>query len=371
MDFKSCSLEGVVIVLLDFFKDKKVLITGHTGFKGSWLTKILMDAGAIVTGYALNPKTEPSLFSILKLHLNMNSVIADIRDYNRLKQVFDEFQPDIAIHMAAQPLVRESYVYPKETYEINVLGTIHFLECARLTPSVKSILNVTSDKVYQNDDSTHRFIETDILNGFDPYSNSKSCSELVTETYSRSYFKYSNQSVSTARAGNVIGGGDFSNDRIIPDIVRSILSGQELLLRNPNAIRPYQHVLEPLFAYLLIIKMQYENKDFEGAYNVGPSEEDSISTMDLTNAFMKVCGNKMKYQVDKGQGPHEAQYLKLDSTKIRLRMNWKPILSIREAIEMTSAWYLSYIQNQPTEKIMDDQIRLYIEKYNRLNSVKS
>jgi len=363
-------LEGVVSVLLDFFKGKKVLITGHTGFKGSWLTKILINAGATVTGYALNPNTVPSLFSILNLDQRMHSIISDIRDYDALKKVFSDFQPEIAIHLAAQPLVRESYKNPKDTYEINVLGTVNFLECARLTPSVKSVLNVTSDKVYQNDDLKHMFVETDVLNGYDPYSNSKSCSELVTETYRKSYFFELNQSLSTARAGNVIGGGDFSKDRIIPDIVRSILNKEELLLRNPNAIRPYQHVLEPLFAYLLIIKSQYQDKNLEGAYNVGPSADDSISTLNLTNSFIQTFGKVTPFSVAKEQGPHEASYLKLNSDKLRKLMNWKPLLNVHEAIQLTSIWYLTYMNHQDMNRITDEQINLYIDKFNQAIEVK-
>ena len=244
--------------MLEFYKGKRIFITGHTGFKGSWLCKILTNAGAIVTGFSLEPPTSPSLFDVAQIDRTIRSVIGDIRDYQALKTAFDEFKPEIVLHLAAQPIVRDSYKDPKYTYETNVIGTVNILECVRNNNCVKSFLNVTTDKVYENNDlDNHGFVEEEKLDGFDPYSNSKSCSELVTHSYKKSFLQ--DVAVSTARAGNVIGGGDFANDRIIPDCVRAMQKGEDIIVRNPYSTRPYQHVLEPLFAYLMIAQKQYEN----------------------------------------------------------------------------------------------------------------
>ena len=237
MDFKE---------VFTFYKDKRVLITGHTGFKGAWLSRILTNAGAKVTGYALNPPTEPSLFDAAGVKEKMHSVIGDIRDLKHLKQVFDEAEPEIVLHLAAQPIVRDSYKEPVYTYETNVMGTVNVLECVRLTPSVRSFVNVTTDKVYENMEWEYGYRETDRLDGYDPYSNSKSCSELVTHSYQKSFFSDGRCAISTCRAGNVIGGGDFANDRIVPDCIRAAMKKQDIIVRNPNSTRPYQHVLEPL-----------------------------------------------------------------------------------------------------------------------------
>lgn len=262
---------------LSFFKNKKVLITGHTGFKGTWLSKILINAGANVLGYSLEAPTNPSLFKLSKIEGQMKSIIGDIRDYKHLKEVFDEFQPEIVMHLAAQPIVRDSYKNPLYTYETNVMGTANICECVRLTPSVKSFLNVTTDKVYLNDDiPNHPFKEDEPLDGYDPYSNSKSCSELVTHSYKKSFFKDMDVAVSTARAGNVIGGGDFANDRIIPDCIRAVEKGEDIIVRNPYSTRPYQHVLEPLYIYLDICEKQYKDRKYEGYYNVGPDDCDCV-----------------------------------------------------------------------------------------------
>ena len=271
--------------MLSFFKNKRVLVTGHTGFKGSWLCRILVQAGAQVTGYSLTAPTTPNLFGICDVENKMNSIIGDIRDREHLMQVFDEAQPEIVLHLAAQPIVRDSYKNPVYTYETNVMGTVNICECVRLHPCVKSFLNVTTDKVYENKEWEWGYRENEPLDGFDPYSNSKSCSELVTHSYINSFFCNMDVAVSTARAGNVIGGGDFANDRIVPDCVRAAAAGEDIIVRNPHSTRPYQHVLEPLAIYLTIAKAQYEDKKYAGFYNVGPDDRDCITTCFLSSTF--------------------------------------------------------------------------------------
>ena len=252
--------------VFNFYKGKKVLVTGHTGFKGTWLSRILVNAGAEVTGYSLNPPTDPALFNMAGLEGKMNSVIGDIRDLAHLKQVFEDTKPEIVLHLAAQPIVRDSYKDPVYTYETNVIGTVNILECVRLNPCVKSFLNVTTDKVYENREWEYGYREVDRLDGYDPYSNSKSCSELVTHSYRKSFFADGHCAISTCRAGNVIGGGDFANDRIVPDCVRAAMAKKPIVVRNPHSTRPYQHVLEPLAAYLMVAKAQYEDGKYAGYY---------------------------------------------------------------------------------------------------------
>lgn len=274
------------MVDLSFFRKKKILITGHTGFKGSWLCKLLLEAGAELTGYALESPTNPALFELCHLKEQMCSVIGDIRDLERLKEIFKEVQPEIVIHMAAQPLVRSSYENPVYTYEVNVMGTVNILECVRMAKSVRSFLNVTTDKVYLNKEWNWGYRENEELNGYDPYSNSKSCSELITDSYRKSFFSDDRAAISTARAGNVIGGGDFAQDRIIPDCIRAAVKKQAIIVRNPFSIRPYQHVLEPIGAYLMIVKEQYTDRSrYEGSYNVGPDETSCWTTGKLVSLF--------------------------------------------------------------------------------------
>ena len=317
-----------------FYKNKTVLITGHTGFKGSWLCKILINSGANVIGYSLEAPTKPSLFELSQIGKQMTSIVGDIRDYEHLKKVFDEYQPELVFHLAAQPIVRDSYTNPKYTYETNVIGTVNICECVRLTPSVKSFLNVTTDKVYLNDEEPdHPFKEDEPLDGYDPYSNSKSCSELVTHSYKKSFFNSSNCAVSTARAGNVIGGGDFANDRIIPDCVRAVEKGEDIIVRNPYSTRPYQHVLEPLYIYLTIVEKQYHDRGFEGYYNVGPDECDCINTGDLATMFCEKWGRGLKWINKHDGGPHEAAFLKLSNQKIKDIFGWKPRWHINECID--------------------------------------
>lgn len=344
---------------LRFFKSKAVLVTGHTGFKGSWLCKILINAGAKVIGYSLPAPTNPNLFELSQNEKNMVSVIGDIRDFKKLKGVFDKYQPEIVIHMAAQPIVRDSYKDPKYTYDVNVMGTVNILECVRLTDSVKSFLNVTTDKVYFNDEEPdHPFKEDEPLDGYDPYSNSKSCSELVTHSYKKSFFANRDCSISTARAGNVIGGGDFANDRIIPDCVRAIEAKTNVIVRNPYSTRPYQHVLEPLFVYLVICEKQYGNKQYEGYYNVGPDDCDCVNTGDLATMFCNRWGNGLAWINKSDNGPHEAAFLKLDNSKVKKVFGWKPTWHMPETINKICEWTKVYFENKPSiPEEMDKEIK--------------
>ena len=355
----------------DIFKGKKFLITGHTGFKGAWLTKILLNLGAKVIGYSLVSPTSPSLFSISKIENKIVNIVGDVRDFNKLLEIFLEFEPEFVIHLAAQPLVLDSYRDPKYTYETNVLGTVNLMECIRRTPSVKSVLNVTTDKVYKNREWCWGYREDEMLDGYDPYSNSKSCSELVTHSYVNSFFNADSSrtlTVSTARAGNVIGGGDFSDNRIIPDCVRSVESNQEMIVRNPNSTRPYQHVLEPLFAYLMIVAGQYENNRLQGYYNVGPNDKDCVTTKELVELFKDKWNsvNSEKFTwCDRSDpnAPHEANFLKLDCSKIKSLFGWKPILSIDDAVRLVCEFSRVYIDKGDLIAEMDREINLYMEKF--------
>lgn len=345
----------------DFYKGKRVLVTGHTGFKGSWLCRILINAGAVVTGYSLNPPTHPNLFSLASLEENMNSIIGDIRDIEHLSKVFDETQPEIVLHLAAQPIVRDSYKDPRYTYETNVMGTVNILECVRLHPCVRSFLNVTTDKVYHNNEWVWGYRENEPLDGFDPYSNSKSCSELVTHSYKNSFFADGHTAISTARAGNVIGGGDFANDRIIPDCVRAVEEGKTIGVRNPYSTRPYQHALEPLFAYLLIAQKQYEDGKYAGWYNVGPDECDCVTTGELVDLFCSSWGDGLTWENQaEAHAPHEANFLKLDCSKIKSVFGWKPRWHIDEAIKMTVDWTKVWLDKGDIPAEMEREIRLYL-----------
>lgn len=347
---------------LSFYKNKKVLITGHTGFKGTWLCKILINAGANVIGYSLEAPTNPNLFSLSKIEEQMISIIGDVRDYNHLKNVFGKYQPEIVIHLAAQPIVRDSYINPRYTYETNVMGTVNVLECSRLTSSVKSVLNVTTDKVYLNDEiPNHPFKEDEPLDGYDPYSNSKSCSELVTHSYKKSFFNNMDVAVSTARAGNVIGGGDFANDRIIPDCIRAIEQKKDIIVRNPFSTRPYQHVLEPLYIYLEICEKQYKDKKYQGYYNVGPDDCDCVNTGDLVTKFCNAWGNNIKWINKYDGGPHEAAFLKLDNSKIKNVFNWKPRWHIDETINKIVDFTKVYLNDENNiSNEMDKEIKLFL-----------
>ena len=356
--------------IMEFYKGKNVLITGHTGFKGSWMTALLLLAGANVTGYALKPPTDPNLFELLGLDCEitdcpgkLTNVYADIRDLDKLKETFDAAHPGIVIHMAAQPLVRRSYEAPVETYGTNVMGTVNVLECCRLTGSVKSIVNVTTDKVYRNLEREEGYREDEQLCGYDPYSNSKSCSELVTSCYRDSFLGGMHIPVTTMRAGNVIGGGDFAKDRIIPDCARAAMAGEDIIVRNPYSTRPYQHVLEPVVCYLGVAAEQYEDTGIEGCYNVGPEDTDAVTTGRMATMFCDLWGGGMKWVNRSDGGPHEAGFLKLDCSKIKSELGWYPVWDIEKAMEMTVEWYRQYDISGDIRDITKSQIETYLFDY--------
>lgn len=346
-----------------FYRRKRILITGHTGFKGSWMCRVLQMLGADVVGYALKPPTKPSIFELCHIDDGMKSIEGDVRDLEHLKKVFAERQPEIIIHMAAQPLVRESYKNPVYTYDVNVMGTVNVLECVRMTSSVKSVINVTTDKVYLNKEWNWGYRENEELNGYDPYSNSKSCSELVTSSYIKSFFHDRDISISTCRAGNVIGGGDFAKDRIIPDCIRAAIEGSEIIVRNPFSIRPYQHVLEPVMGYLMLAQEQYKNPALAGGYNIGPDDVDCWSTGDLVELFCQEwhnqTGEKVNWINKYDGGPHEANFLKLDCSKIKNMLTWKPVWNVKTAMKRIVEWSVAYKNNENTINIIDKQIELF------------
>ncbi len=376
---------------LRFYKGKRVLLTGHTGFKGSWMTVLLANSGAEVIGYSSCTKNGVKLFDLCGVRNQITHIKGDVRDLDRLSAVFEEYRPEIVIHMAAQPIVRESYKDPVVTYETNVLGTVNVLECVRLTPSVRSFVNVTTDKVYRNLEQAAGYVETDVLDGYDPYSNSKSCSELVTASYVRSFFSGGKDgsgdganarddgsvwdrhrradgsvvAVTTARAGNVIGGGDFAVDRIVPDCIRAALAGREIVVRNPHSTRPFQHVLEPVAAYLMIAQRQYEDPTVAGSYNVGPEDVDCRTTGELVDLFCRAwnrrSGEGSARWVDRSDGgPHEAGLLKLDCGKIEEVFGWTPRWHVEETMERIAAWYEAYRDGGDVSAVMDRQIRDYL-----------
>jgi CDP-glucose 4,6-dehydratase len=343
-----------------FYQGKRVFLTGHTGFKGTWMSRVLVNAGSTVTGYSLEPPTQPNLFSLAGLENTMMSVIGDIRNFSGLKAVFDKAQPEIVIHLAAQPIVRDSYKEPALTYETNVMGTVNLLECVRLSSCVRSFLNVTTDKVYENREWEWGYRENESLDGFDPYSNSKSCSELVTHSYARSFFPDDKVAISTARAGNVIGGGDFAHDRIIPDCIRAVCAGQTIIVRNPHSTRPYQHVLEPTIAYLMLAARQYEDKGIAGWYNVGPDDRNCVTTEKLVDIFCKHWGSEARWKSGIVEGPHEAGYLTLDCSKIKKTLGWYPRWHIEEAVAKTCEWTKVWIAGKDVPAAMDIQIAEYL-----------
>lgn len=348
--------------VLEFYKGKKVLVTGHTGFKGAWLIRLLALAGAEVTGYSLDPPTNPSLFAIAALEETVHHVHGDIRDLGRLREVFDRVRPEIVFHLAAQPIVRESYKDPVGTYETNVMGTVNILECTRLSDSVRSFVNVTTDKVYENREWEYGYRENDRLDGYDPYSNSKSCSELVTGSYRKSFFGDGRVAISTCRAGNVIGGGDFASDRIIPDCVRSARDGSEIVVRNPHSIRPYQHVLEPLFLYLTVAKSQWEDGSLAGCYNVGPEDQDCINTGRLADLFCEKWGKGQSWVNRYDGGPHEANFLKLDCSRVRTIFGWQPRWHVADAVEKSVEWYQAWLAGEDMRAVTDRQIREFASR---------
>lgn len=348
---------------LKFYQGKRVFLTGHTGFKGSWLSHMLLSAGARVTGYALKPDTQPSLFSLLDLGTRMTNVYADIRDFDALRRAYEQAAPDVVFHLAAQPIVRESYRAPRYTYETNVMGTVNLLECLRTLPGARSLLNVTTDKVYANREWCWGYRENEQLDGFDPYSNSKSCSELATHSYTSSFFQADGApSVSTARAGNVIGGGDFAMDRIIPDCVRAMSEGRKIGVRNPDSIRPYQHVLEPLAAYLMIAGEQYIDRSRAGYYNVGPDEADCVTTGALADLFCAHWGEGAAWENQSDpNAPHEANYLRLDCSKLKQTFGWQPRWHIDQAVEATCAFHKAWLRGEQVAAEADKEIQAFWE----------
>lgn len=345
---------------LRFYKGKKVLLTGHTGFKGSWMSVVLVNAGAKVIGYSSCSKDEIRLFDLCNIKEKIIHIKGDVRDLHHLKAVFEENQPEIVIHMAAQPLVRLSYEEPVDTYETNVMGTVNILECVRLNPCVKSFLNVTTDKVYENKEWEWGYRENEPLDGYDPYSNSKSCSELVTHSYKNSFFSDGRIAISTARAGNVIGGGDFAKDRIIPDCVRSALKHKDIIVRNPYSTRPYQHVLEPVCAYLMIAAKQYQDEKYAGYYNVGPDDRDCFQTGALVDTFVKHWGEDLKWIDCYDGGPHEANFLKLDCSKLKSTFGWSPHWDLDTAIANVVEWTKCWNVGGDVRACMNKQIEEYL-----------
>ena len=347
---------------LAFYKGKRVFVTGHTGFKGSWLCVLLLKAGAYVTGYSLAPPTNPSLFEQAGLSEKINHVTGDVRDLDHLLGTMKETAPEIVLHLAAQPIVLESYRDPVTTYSTNVMGTVNILESVRQTLSVRSFLNVTTDKVYRNNEWCWGYRENDPLDGFEPYSNSKSCSELVTHCYARSLLDDGRVMISTARAGNVIGEGYYAANRIIPDCVRDVKAGRKIFVRNPYSTRPYQHVLEPVFAYLMIAKAQYEDKTVQGWYNVGPDDCDCVCTGDIVDMFVGGWGSIRRVDKAEANAPHEANFLKLDSSKLKKTFGWQPHWHIDEAVSRVIEWTKVYEAGGDIPAVMDKQINDYITK---------
>lgn len=348
--------------MLEFYRNKRVFVTGNTGFKGSWLCAVLTMAGADVAGFALPPATRPNLWELSGLERKIHSVYGDIRDLGALWSAFEQADPQIVVHLAAQPIVREGYRDPVGTYSTNVMGTVHILECVRRLGTVRSVLNVTTDKVYENRGWPWGYRETDKLHGFDPYANSKSCSELVTDSYRNSFFSGAQTAISTARAGNVIGGGDFSPDRIIPDCVRAVQKDEPIQLRNPNSIRPYQHVLEPLSAYLLIAQRQYEDIAQAGSYNVGPKSRDCLTTGELAGLFCKAWDPSARWEHIGQDGPHEDAVLKLDCAKIQNALGWSPKWDAERAVRETVAWTKGWLAGENVLACMERQISAYFNE---------
>lgn len=347
--------------ILEFYKGKRVFVTGHTGFKGTWLSKILVSAGADVLGYALEPKKNDYLFALSELEKDMISVLCDIRDIESLKKAMTDHQPEILFHLAAQPLVRESYKEPVITYSTNVMGTVNMLESVKHCKNIRSVVNITTDKVYYNKEHNEGYAEDDALCGQDPYSNSKSCSELITHSYRKSFFSPSSAlAISTARAGNVIGGGDFAIDRIVPDCIRAAINNQVIIVRNPESVRPYQHVVDCLSGYLALAKLQYEDKvKYEGSYNFGPEEDSCISTGKLVEIFCNKWGNGQRWETKFVEGPHEATFLKLDISKAKSTLQWEPKWDINKAVDKTVEWTKTFNNGDNTSICMLKQINEY------------
>ncbi|MDD5676914.1 MAG: CDP-glucose 4,6-dehydratase [Kiritimatiellae bacterium] len=354
--------------ITDFYRGKRVLVTGHTGFKGSWLSLWLHALGARVTGYALSPPTDPSLYDLCGIDKLVVSVIADIQDPVALARALKSASPEIIIHMAAQPLVRESYKHPAETYAINVMGTVNLLDAVRECKGVKAVVNVTTDKCYENREWQRGYRESEPLGGYDPYSSSKACSEIVTAAYRTSFFnpeKFDRHGVAlaTARAGNVIGGGDWAIDRLVPDCIRALLKGEKIVVRNPLAVRPWQHVLEPLAGYLRLAQgLVEEGSRFASAWNFGPHDDDARPVEWIVKKLCAEWGRKASFDVDRGEHPHEAHFLKLDWSKARAELGWHPKWNLEKAIQKTVEWAKAYQGHADVRSVCLRQIKEYAEE---------
>jgi CDP-glucose 4,6-dehydratase len=354
-------MEGVVMQSTTFWRGKKVFVTGHTGFKGSWLTLWLRALGANVTGYALAPDTTPNLFELARVADGIDSVISDIRDRHAVLNAMKAASPEIVIHMAAQPLVRESYASPVETYETNVMGTVHVLEAVRHVPGVKSVVIVTTDKCYENHEWEWGYRENEAMGGYDPYSSSKGCAELVTSAYRRSFFNPSTYAthgvaIASARAGNVIGGGDWATDRLIPDIMRAIMREERVRIRSPHAIRPWQHVLEPLSGYLLLAEKLYSEPRYAEAWNFGPNDADARPVQAIVERLTSQWGDGASWALDGDEHPHEATFLKLDCSKARNRLGWQPRWNLERALDEIVAWYKAAARQEDMRAVTLEQI---------------
>jgi len=358
------------ITIKDYYKDTNILVTGHTGFKGSWLSIWLDKMGANVIGLSLKPHTKPSLFEISNLENKVHNHFIDIKNLSELRRIFNEYRIDVIFHLAAQTIVRDSYLFPRKTYETNVMGLVNLFEAAREHNSIKAIINVTSDKCYDNKEWVWGYRENDPMGGYDPYSSSKGCAELITSAYRNSFFKNKGILVASVRAGNVIGGGDWAKDRIIPDCIRSIIENKSIIIRNPTAVRPWQHVLEALSGYIILgTKLIEKNIFFASGWNFGPKQEDILTVEELVEKAIKIFGEgSIVISKDKKNKLHEANFLKLDIGKALFYLNWKPILSLNEAIEDTIQWYKDfYRKNKDPYKLCIKQIESYEEKFNTRN----
>ena len=360
---------GIDTIMMDknFWNGKRVFLTGHTGFKGSWLALWLNELGAKVHGYALAPETSPSLFVEARVIEKIDSEIGDIRDLTKLQESMAKFDPDILIHMAAQPLVRLSYEKPIETYDVNVMGTVKVLEAARSCPSLKSILSITTDKCYENKEWEWGYRESEAMGGYDPYSSSKGCAELVTSAYRRSFLQESGVGLASARAGNVIGGGDWSGDRLIPDILNAFENNETVIVRNPKSTRPWQHVLEPLSGYLILAQKLYESPlDYAEGWNFGPKDDDVKPVEWILDEMVKKWSGA-SWQLDGNSHPHEAGCLKLDISKAKLKLNWQPIWRLDETLERITDWHQAWIDKKDMQKICLNQINEFMRDMNNEN----
>jgi CDP-glucose 4,6-dehydratase len=349
----------------NFWRGKRVLVTGHTGFKGSWLCLVLHELGAEIIGYALNPLTTPSMFELCKINKHINSIIGDIRDLELVKETICKTNPEIVLHLAAQSLVRESYLNPVETYAVNIMGTVNLLEAVRGSTVIKAVVNITSDKCYENMEWPWGYRENDSLGGYDPYSNSKACSELVTVAYRNSFFNLEHHqghalALATARAGNVIGGGDWATDRLIPDCIRALLKGEPVIIRSPSAIRPWQHVLEPLSGYLTLAQKLYESGlEYSGGWNFGPADSDAKPVEWVVSHLCSKWERGATYRIDQRPQPHEANHLKLDCSKAKNYLGWVPKWDLEQALTKTIEWVKAYADGVDLNETSLHQIRAY------------